>query len=37
LIARNPNGADGFGVLLRVVMDSERAGAGMGLRWGLIR
>jgi hypothetical protein len=35
LIARNPNGADGVGVLLRVVMDSERAAAGYGASLGL--
>jgi hypothetical protein len=34
LIARNPNGADGVGVLLRVVMDAERAAAGYGASLG---
>jgi hypothetical protein len=35
LLARNPNGADGIGVLLRVMMDAERAAAMHGATLGL--
>ena len=34
-MAKNPNGADGIGVLLRVMMDAERSAATYGAALGL--